>query len=234
VPDINDFSKALKVLLKPEGVATLEFPHIMNLIEENQFDTVYHEHYSYLSLYAVKNILGRAGLEVWDAVKLPTHGGSLRIYIGHRENSHSISENVNAIFMQEKERGLHALAAYESLQKKAEKVKNDLMLFLIEQKNAGKLVVAYGAAAKGNTLLNYAGVKKDLLPYVCDAASSKQGKYMPGSHIPIYSPEVLNSKRPDYILVLPWNLVDEVSEQLKFLLEQGTRLVTAVPDLKIH
>lgn len=234
VPDINDFTRGLKALLKPDGVITLEFPHLMNLIDQNQFDTVYHEHYSYLSLFVVKQIFEKVGLKIWDVEELPTHGGSLRIYAGHVTNSRAISKNVMDLLAIEKKKGLQNIDSYGGLQKNANQVKNQLLLFLLAQKNAGKTVVAYGAAAKGNTLLNYAGIKPDLLPYVCDAAASKQGRYMPGSHIPIYPPDVLKTNKPDYILILPWNIAAEIQKELGELVGDGVQFVTAVPNLRVY
>jgi hypothetical protein len=233
VPDINDFTRGLKATLKPSGTVTLEFPHLMRLLEHTQFDTVYHEHFSYLSLYTVVCIFKAVGLSVWDVEELPTHGGSLRIYGGHVENSRHISPSVSALLAEEARRGLQSLATYQHFQAKADWVKDDLFAFLIEKKRAGKKVAAYGAAAKGNTLLNYAGVKPDLLPFVCDAAAAKQGKFMPGSHIPILTPAVLFEQRPDYILILPWNIATEIRQQNSQLAELGTKFVTAVPRLEI-
>lgn len=234
VPDINDFTKGLKAALKPQGTITLEFPHLMQLIEHSQFDTIYHEHFSYLSLYAVEQIFNRAGLKVWDVEELPTHGGSLRVYGCHIESEREIYPSVATLRKVEEQHGLQSLETYTSFQEKADKVKNDLLVFLIEQKRAGKKVAAYGAAAKGNTLLNYAGIKPDLLPFVCDAAKAKQGKYMPGSHIPILAPCELESYRPDYVLILPWNIAKEVKEQNASLRSTGTRFVAAVPYLRIE
>lgn len=233
VPDINDFTRGLKAALKPGGTITLEFPHLIRLIEHTQFDTVYHEHFSYLSLYAVSRIFSAAGLRVCDVEELPTHGGSLRVYGCHDDAPRATTAAVGAILSQEAERGLQILATYQAFQAGADRVKNDLLAFLLEQKRAGKTVAAYGAAAKGNTLLNYAGVKPDLLPFVCDAAAAKQGKYMPGSHIPIRAPAALAAERPDYVLILPWNIAAEVRHQNAALAQQGTRFVTAVPELKI-
>lgn len=229
VPDINDFTNGLKVVLKPGGTITLEFPHLMRLIEGIQFDTVYHEHFSYLSLHSVQRILGQAGLRVWNVEELPTHGGSLRVYACHQDDKRDSTVAVNEIFEEEKRFGICNLSAYQGFQAKADRLKNDLLAFLLELKKTGKTVVAYGAAAKGNTLLNYAGVKPDLLPCVCDAASSKQGKFLPGSHIPVVSPYVLGEQKPDYLLILPWNIADEVMEQHSYIREWGGRFVTAVP-----
>ncbi len=233
VPDINDFTRGLAAVLKPEGVVTLEFPHIVPLIEHTQFDTIYHEHFSYLSLTTVTQIFAAAGLRVWDVEELPTHGGSLRVYGCHAEASTASTKDVDALLTREEEFGVKQLETYTEFQKRADRVKVDLLAFLIEQKRAGRSVAAYGAAAKGNTLLNYAGVRPDLLPYVCDAAGSKQGKFMPGSHIPIYSPEALRKNLPDYVVVLPWNIAHEVRAQLNDLVDRGVRLVTAVPELSV-
>ena len=233
VPDINDFTHGLKAALKPEGTITLEFPHLMRLIEYTQFDTVYHEHFSYLSLYTVQHIFNTAGLRIWDVEELATHGGSLRIYGCHAKDMRPSAKAVGILLAEEANRGLKTLPIYQNFQQKADKVKDNLLSFLIEQKRAGKKVAAYGAAAKGNTLLNYAGVKPDLLPFVCDAAPAKQGKFMPGSHISILSREVLFENDLDYILILPWNIADEVRDQNVVLIERGIRFVTAVPELNV-
>jgi hypothetical protein len=233
VPDINDFTYGLKAVLKPSGTITLEFPHLMRLIEFTQFDTVYHEHFSYLSLDTVARIFKAAGLRIWDVEQLPTHGGSLRIFGCHAEDNRASTAAVSAVMSEERRRGLQTPATYQGFQAQADKVKNDLLSFLIDQKRAGKKVAAYGAAAKGNTLLNYAGVKPDLLPFVCDAAKAKQNKYMPGSHIPILPPAALAENPPDYVLILPWNIADEVKEQNSALATQGVKFVTAVPHLTI-
>ena len=233
VPDINDFTDGLKVALKPEGTITLEFPHLMRLIEHTQFDTVYHEHFSYLSLHTGCRIFQQAGLRIYDVEELTTHGGSLRVYGCHAEKSMSATSAVDAVLAAEVRQGLRDLGTYQTFHIKADRVKDDFLGFLIEQKRLGKKVAAYGAAAKGNTLLNYAGIKPDLLPFVCDAATSKQGKFMPGSHIPILSPDVLLDKRPDYLVILPWNIASEVKNKNVRLLDLGTKFVTAVPRLEI-
>ena len=233
VPDINDFTRGLKAALKPGGTITLEFPHLMRLIEHTQFDTVYHEHFSYLSLYTVDRIFKAAGLRAWDIEELSTHGGSLRVYGCHAEDGREITPVVGAMLAEEAQRGLQTLATYQYFQAKADRVKDDLLAFLIEQKRTGKKVAAYGAAAKGNTLLNYAGVKPDLLSFVCDAAVAKQGKFMPGSHIPILEPAALVEQRPDYLVILPWNIAAEVKQQNARLAELGMKFVTAVPKLEI-
>lgn len=233
VPDINDFTRGLKAVLKPNGTITLEFPHLMRLIEHTQFDTVYHEHYSYLSLYTVARIFKSANLRIWDVEQLPTHGGSLRIYGCHIEDERPSSEAVQAVLAEEAERGLQTITIYQGFQARADKVKDDLLGFLLEQKRAGKKVAAYGAAAKGNTLLNYGGVKPDLLPFVCDAALAKQGKYLPGSHIPILPPNELVGKALDYVIILPWNIAEEVRQQNAALTAEGAKYVTSVPALKV-
>jgi len=233
VPDINDFTKGLKVILKPEGVITLEFPHLMRLIESVQFDTAYHEHFSYLSLNTVSQIFNKVGLRVWDVDELNTHGGSLRIYGCHNESERNTTIRVEKILKEEVRKGLLTLNVYRDFQYRAEKVKNALVYFLIEQKKYGKTVAAYGAAAKGNSIINFAGIRTDLLPYVCDSAPSKQGKYLPGSHIPILSPAVISEKKPHYIIILPWNIADEIMEEYAFVKDWGAKFVLAVPELRV-
>lgn len=233
VPDINDFTRGLKAALKPGGSITLEFPHLMRLIEHTQFDTVYHEHFSYLSLYTVSRIFAAAGLRVYDVEELPTHGGSLRVFGCHAEDVRARSAHVAAILNAEESAGLKSLAIYEGFQQRADAVKNGLLNFLIEQKRAGKKVAAYGAAAKGNTLLNYAGVKPDLLSFVCDAAPSKQGKYLPGSHIPVFAPDRLKTEHPDIVVILPWNIATEVMQHTSYIREWGGMYATAVPVMEV-
>jgi SAM-dependent methyltransferase len=232
VPDINDFTRGLKAALKPAGTITLEFPHLMRLIEFNQFDTVYHEHFSYLSLYTVSHIFKVAGLRIWNIEELPTHGGSLRVYGCHEDDVRQTLPAVEAILIEEKKRGLQGLSVYETFQNKADSIKNDFLEFLIKQRKLGKKIVAYGAAAKGNTLMNYAGVKTDLLEFVCDAAASKQNKFMPGSHIPIIKPSLLHEKDVDYIVILPWNIAKEIKEIYLGRLNKKVKFVTFVP--KMH
>jgi SAM-dependent methyltransferase len=233
VPDINDFTRGLKAALKPGGIITLEFPHLMRLIEHVQFDTVYHEHFSYLSLYTAVHIFEAAGLRIWNVEELPTHGGSLRIYGCHADDGRMTAAAVMSVLAEEGARGLRSLDVYAAFQSKADRIRDDLLHFLSEQKQASRTVAAYGAAAKGNTLLNYAGVKPDLLPFVCDAAAAKQGKFMPGSHIPILPPSALNERRPDFLLILPWNIAGEIREQNAGLAAQGTKFVTMVPRLEV-
>ena len=233
VPDINDFTAGLKAALKPGGIITLEFPHLLKMISHCQFDTVYHEHFSYLSLDTVSRIFEKFGLRVWDVEELPTHGGSLRVYGCHANDLRPTDPSVSDLLEKEKQKGLRDVSIYNSFQDRANKIKDDLLIFLIEQKRQGKSVAGYGAAAKGNTLLNYAGIKPDLLSIVCDAAHSKQGKYLPGSHIPILSPEALTELKPDYVIILPWNIADEVIRQQKKIQEWGGRFLVAVPKLAV-
>jgi SAM-dependent methyltransferase len=232
VPDINDFTQGLKIALKPDGVINLEFPHLMRLIENNQFDTVYHEHFSYLSLTTVSAIFAMADLRIFDVEEIATHGGSLRIYGCHKESVRKTSDVVIDLLNQETTFGLNNLNVYKAFQNKANKVKNDFLSFLIEQKKLNKTVVAYGAAAKGNTLMNYSGLKGDLINFVCDAAPSKQNKFMPGSHIPILHPSALFDFKPDWIVILPWNISQEVQDQVN-ISEWGGKFVVAVPELRI-
>lgn len=232
VPDINDFTLGLKTLLNISGTITLEFPHLMSLIKHKSCDTVYHEHYSYFSLYSVARIFRKAGLRIWDVEALPTHGGSLRIYGCHQEDERAESLTVADLLEEEGTRGLHGIAGYLEFQAASDKVKDGLVSFLIDLKQKGISVAAYGAAAKGNTLLNYAGIKPDLLPYVCDAAASKQGKFMPGSHIPILSPNVLQENKPQVVLVLPWNIAQEVVVEQSGIKRWGGRFVVAIPEIR--
>jgi len=234
VPDINDFAKGFAVLLKPHGVATFEFPHLLNLIEEAQFDTIYHEHFSYLSLTAVQKIFAANGLHVFDVEELPTHGGSLRVFAQRADTGrHPQTNRLGDLMEKELRAGMRGAAFYADFKTKAEKVKDDFLAFLIEARRCSKKVAAYGAAAKGNTLLNFAGVRPDLLSYVVDKNPAKQGKFMPGSRIPIVDESHLRKEKPDYIVILPWNLAAEITEQLNYVREWGGKFVTAVPCLKI-
>jgi SAM-dependent methyltransferase len=226
VPDINDFVAGIARMLKPQGRASIEFPHLLRLLAGNQFDTIYHEHYSYLSLRALQRIAVTAGLEVVDVEQLPTHGGSLRVWLAHRGVAEPTAV-VTAVLADEAAAGLESLEAYDDFQRRAEGAKHALLEFLLQAKREGKRVLGYGAAAKGNTLLNYAGIRADLLPAVADRAPSKQGKHLPGSHIPVISSEELAVQDPDALLVLPWNLINELRQQLP-----GNELVTAIPSLK--
>lgn len=231
VPDINDFTVGIKRLLAPNGTVTLEFPHLRTLISECQFDTIYHEHYSYLSLKTVRRIFKNAGLRVFHVEELSTHGGSLRVYGCHENDSRRDLDSVSQMISSEDEFGLEKPDTYKNFEKKAIEIRNDFVEFLIQKQRLGQLVVAYGAAAKGNTLLNYAGVKKDLLPMVFDAASSKQGKFLPGSHIPIKGPELLETIHPGAIVVLPWNLAIEISDLLKERLQKEPEMWVAIPEI---
>lgn len=234
VPDINDFVRGFSILLKPQGVATFEFPHLLKLIEENQFDTIYHEHFSYLSLSAVDRIFRANGLNVFDVEEQPTHGGSLRVFSQRADTGqHARSARVDALLERESQAGMLSAEYYSDFQRKTEQVKIGLLEFLLEAKRRGKKVAAYGAAAKGNTLMNFAGVRPDLISFVVDRNPAKQGKYMPGSRIPIVAEDVLREERPDYVVILPWNLRNEVMQQLDYVQEWGGRLVTAVPTLQV-
>lgn len=235
VPDINDFSAAFAALLKPQGVATFEFPHVMHLIEENQFDTIYHEHFSYLSFSTVVHILSANGLSVFDVDELGSHGGSLRVFAQRTDTGmHAVTGKVAGLMGREDAAGMKCARYYEGFQEHADKVKNDFLLFLLEARRSGKSVAGYGAAAKGNTLLNYAGVRPDLLSYVVDRNYAKQGKFLPGCRIPIVAEEYLQQTKPDYVVIFPWNLRDEVIAQLAYIREWGGRFVTAVPQLEIR
>ncbi|MCX7275407.1 MAG: class I SAM-dependent methyltransferase [Burkholderiales bacterium] len=234
VPDINDFVAGLKAVLAPGGSVTMEFPHLLNLVREAQFDTIYHEHFSYLGFTTVQRILASAGLEIWDVERLPTHGGSLRIWAQHsNEGLRDVLPAVAGMLAEEIAAGMDGPAFYASLQPRAEGIRNRLTAWLIEQKSAGRRVVAYGAAAKGNTLLNWAGIRADLLPYVVDASPHKQGRFLPGSRIPVVDEAMLRQTRPDYVLILPWNLRSEISTQLAYIAEWGGRCIVAVPTLEI-
>jgi SAM-dependent methyltransferase len=232
VPDVNDFTLGLKTALKPGGTVTLEFPHLVCLLDEGQFDTIYHEHFSYFSLHSVERIFAAAGLRVYRVEQLRTHGGSLRVYGCHTNDSRTDDASVERIRTLERERGIARRDTYQGFQDRVNRTKNGLLRFLIDSKEAGLVVAAYGAAAKGNTLLNYAGVKPDLLPFVCDFAPSKQGKYMPGSHIPIVSPAELVRARPDIVLILPWNISDEVVAQQSATLGPDVRFAVAMPEIR--
>jgi len=234
VPDIVDFVGGMKRLLKDEGVITMEFPHLMQLVDNNQFDTIYHEHFSYLSFYTVQKIFASQGLELFDVEELPTHGGSLRIYGKHAEDkSKAVSPRVAALLEKERTKGMNGLAYYDHFQQKALTVKLALLQFLIEQKRAGKTVAAYGAAAKGNTLLNYCGVKNDLVEFVVDANPHKQNKWLPASHIPVVAETQLKTRKPDYVLILPWNLKAEITQQLAYIRDWGGKFVIPIPQLEI-
>jgi SAM-dependent methyltransferase len=233
VPDIDDFVRGLSEALAPTGAITVEFPHLLKLVQEAQFDTIYHEHFSYLSLRTVQRIFAAQGLAVWDVETLPTHGGSLRVWAQHAANPRPVGPRVAALLAEEDAAGMRGHAFYGGMQARADAIKHGLLAFLIEQKRAGRTVAAYGAAAKGCTLLNYAGVRSDLLPFVVDASPHKQGRLLPGSRIPVLAPEALQKHCPDFVLILPWNLREEIAADQAAVRGWGGRFVTAVPELRI-
>jgi SAM-dependent methyltransferase len=235
VPDINDFLKGVKIALKKDGVSTFEFPHLCKLVDFNQFDTIYHEHFSYLSLTSLKIIFEKNGLEIFDVQELNTHGGSLRIFTKHVEDaSKIIGASVVKMLDYEASLGVKTLIYYSEFQPKINEIKNSFMSFLLKAKNDGKKVVGYGAAAKGNTILNYCGVKgSDLISYVVDASPFKQNKLLPGSRIPVYHPDKLMETKPDFIIIFPWNLKEEISSQLSPMRSFGSKFVIAIPKLEI-
>jgi SAM-dependent methyltransferase len=234
VPNIHDFVKGLKILLKDDGVITMEFPHIMRLIEHNQFDTIYHEHFSYFSFMTVKSIFESYKLTIFDVDELSTHGGSLRIYASHEQNKNRpISGAVNALLEKEYSKGMNKIDFYLNFQDRINKVKNEFLRFLIEQRWMDKKIIAYGAAAKGNTFLNYCGIKKDLIEFVVDASPHKQGKLLPASHIPVVDESRIKAYKPDFVVILPWNIKEEIMTQLSYIREWGARFVMAIPELQI-
>ncbi|HJV75269.1 MAG TPA: class I SAM-dependent methyltransferase [Noviherbaspirillum sp.] len=233
VPDINDFVAGMPLLLKPEGVITLEFPHLLHLMALNQFDTLYHEHFSYLSLTALEPVLKRAGLRCFDLEHLSTHGGSLRIYVCHEDASHSETEAVAACRRQEEAAGLRRLEVYSAFGEKVRETKRALLDFMIAAKREGRSIAAYGAAAKGNTLLNYCGIGTDFIDYVVDKNPIKQGRLLPGSRIPVLAPDVVVQTRPDYLLILPWNIKEEVIDQMQFIREWGGKFVIPIPAVQV-
>lgn len=235
VPDINDLVRGMKTALKPTGVITMEFPHLVKLVAENQFDTIYHEHFSYLSFTSVSKIFAEQGLEMFDVEEIPTHGGSLRIFAKNKEDSSKeVSSNVKNLLDKEEELGINSDEYYKNFQGVVDNIKYSVWKFLIEQKEKGKKVVGYGAAAKGNTLLNYCGVKgNDLIEFVCDASPYKQNKYLPASRIFVKSPEAIKEYQPDYVIIFPWNLKKEISEQLSYIRDWGGRFVTFIPETTI-
>jgi 2-polyprenyl-3-methyl-5-hydroxy-6-metoxy-1,4-benzoquinol methylase len=236
VPGINDFVAGLKIALKPSGIITFEFPHLLRLIDENQFDTIYHEHFSYLSLLAVERVFGRHGLTIFDVEELPTHGGSLRIFARHAKNTASaaaVTGRVAALKRKETDFGLTQMATYTAFGEKVKETKRRLLKFLIEAKDSGKTLVGYGAAAKGVTLVNYCGVRDDLVDYVVDKSPHKQGHFMPGVRLPIYSPKRIFETKPDYVLVLPWNLRDEIAKEMAGIGAWGGRFVVPIPEVRV-
>ena len=234
VPDLNDFVGGMKILLKPGGVATVEFPHLVRLIEENQFDTIYHEHYSYFSFGTAERIFAAHGLVLFDVTEIPTHGGSLRIYVRHSEDG-SIPVNNAVIRLKEREidYGIENLDLYRSFGERVEETKRKLLEFLIRAKREGKRISGYGAPGKGNTLLNYCGIRTDFLDFTVDRNPYKQGKFLPGTHIPIHPPEKIRQERPDYVMILPWNFKDEIIQQLQYVLEWGGKFVVPIPEVTV-
>ncbi|MEO8473685.1 MAG: class I SAM-dependent methyltransferase [Chryseolinea sp.] len=235
VPDINDFVEGLKIALRSDGVITMEFPHLLRLIEDCQFDTIYHEHYSYLSFTTVQKVFEFHGLTLFDVQEMPTHGGSLRIFAKHSNNTtHEITGNVKAMLDKEFDAGFTTTAYYHDFQTRVDLIRDQFLGFLLEKRQEGKKVVGYGAAAKGNTLINYAGIKgNDLIQFVADAAPSKQGKFLPGSHIPVYNQEHLKEYKPDYVIIFPWNLKTEIKAQLNYIGEWGGKFVVFIPNTEI-
>ncbi len=235
VPDINDFVAGQKIILADSGVITMEFPHLVQLMEHNQFDTIYHEHFSYLSLLAVEQIFAAHGLVIFDVEEIPTHGGSLRIYARHAEDTGKpVTERVTALREREEQAGLRKISTYTAFGEQAKRTKWRLLEFLIEAKRAGKTIVGYGAPAKGNTLLNYCGVRNDFLEYTVDVSPHKQGKYLPGTHLPILAPEAIAETKPDYLLILPWNLKEEIMEQMAHIRDWGGKFVVPIPEVKVY
>jgi len=235
VPDLNDFVTGMKLLLKPGGVITMEFPHLMRLMQENQFDTIYHEHFSYFSFMTAERIFAAHGLTLFDVEELPTHGGSLRIYARHAEDSsRSVSERATKLRAREESAGFNRLETYASFTEQVHETKRRLLEFLITTKRQGKRIAGYGAPGKGNTLLNYCGIRTDFLDYTVDRNPYKQGRFLPGTHIPIHPPEQIRETRPDYVLILPWNLRDEIIEQVSYIRSWGGQFVVPIPYVKVY
>lgn len=234
VPDLNDFVVGLKILLKPDGVVTMEFPHLLRLMAENQFDTIYHEHFSYFSFITAEKVFARHGLTLFDVDELPTHGGSLRIYAAHAENkARPVAASVTTLKQRERGAGLERLETYAGFAEQVKETKRRLLEFLITAKRAGKTVVGYGAPAKGNTLLNYCGIRGDFVDYTVDRSPHKQGKFLPGTHIPIHHPDKIRETRPDYLLILPWNIKDEVMEQMTDIRQWGGKFIVPIPEVEV-
>lgn len=234
VPDLNDFIAGMKIVLKPKGVITMEFPHLMRLMQGNQFDTIYHEHFSYFSFLTVQRAFEKHGITLFDVEELPTHGGSLRIYGRHDDCSlYPVTEAVQELRQQEIQAGFTRLETYRSFARQVEKTKQSLLDFLIETKQAGKEIVAYGAPAKGNTLLNYCGINTDMIAYTVDRNPHKQGRLLPGSHIPVFAPDKICETKPDYVLILPWNLQEEIASQMDYIHQWGGQLVVPIPEVRV-
>jgi hypothetical protein len=233
VPDINDFVEGFRILLAREGVITFEFPHLLRLIEELQFDTIYHEHFSYLSLSAVARVLEAHELRVFKVEELPTHGGSLRIYVCHRACGRPVDSSISRVLEAERRAKLDTLEGYAGFEPSVKKLKRQILAFLIQAKEEGRTIASYGAPAKGNTLLNYCGIRTDFIDYTVDRSPAKQNTLLPGSRIPVYAPEKISETRPDYIVILPWNLKDEISGQMAEIRRWGGKFVTFVPDVRV-
>jgi hypothetical protein len=234
VPDLCSFVAGMKTLLKPHGVITLEFPHLMRLMEGNQFDTIYHEHFSYFSFLTTMKIMAKFGLTVFDVEELSTHGGSLRVYARHaQDTSHAVTERARELAEREEKAGFTRLETYFSFDEKVKETKRKIMTFLIEAKRAGKSIAGYGAPGKGNTLLNYCAIRTDFLDYTVDRNPYKQGKFLPGTHIPIFAPEKIRQTKPDYVFILPWNLKNEIREQLSYIREWGGKFVVPIPEVEV-
>ncbi|MBW2688252.1 MAG: methyltransferase domain-containing protein [Deltaproteobacteria bacterium] len=234
VPALNEFVRGMKIALKQRGVITMEFPHLLRLMQDNLFDTIYHEHFSYLSLYTVERVFAEYGLRVFDVQEVPTHGGSLRIFATHADNDERPTEpNVGAVKAAESDAGLQDLHAYRAFSERVKETKRSLLRFLMDAREQGKTVVGYGAPAKANTLLNYCGVRTDLLDYTVDRSPHKQDHFVPGVHVPIYGPERIDETKPDYLLIFPWNLKDEIMEQMAHIREWGAKFVVPIPNTKV-
>lgn len=234
VPDLNNFVKGLKILLKPTGIITLEFPHILQLIQKNQFDTIYHEHFSYFSLLTAQKIFSFHGLTIFDVEEISTHGGSLRIYLKHSESGNiSINQKVDILLKKEKQFGLENISTYKNFTKKVQKTKEKLQEFFITAKKSGKKIVCYGAAAKGNTMLNYCEIGNEFIDYVVDQNPHKQKSFLPGTHIPIKSPDEIQKTKPDYVVIIPWNLKEEIMEQMKYIRDWGGKFMIPIPEVSI-
>jgi len=235
VPDLNDFVAGMRILLSPQGVITMEFPHLLRLMEENQFDTIYHEHFSYFSLYATEKIFAAHGLTLFDVEEIPTHGGSLRIFARHAEDaSRPVSSRIHELRAREEAVGTNQLRSYSSFSEQVKETKRKLLDFLIHAKREGKHIVGYGAPGKGNTLLNYCAIRTDFLDFTVDRSPHKQGKFLPGTHIPIFHPDRIREARPDYLFILPWNLKDEIMKQNAFIRDWGGRFVVPIPEVKVY
>jgi 2-polyprenyl-3-methyl-5-hydroxy-6-metoxy-1,4-benzoquinol methylase len=235
VPDLNDFVMGLKVLLRPAGLITMEFPHLVQLMQQNQFDTIYHEHFSYFSFLAVEQVFARHGMKLFDVEELPTHGGSLRIYACHHDDaSKPIEARAKELKLREEKAGFGRLSHYLSFGPRVEATKRKLLAFLISAKQEGKHIVGYGAPAKGNTLLNYCGIRTDLIDYTVDRSPHKRGHFLPGVHVPIHEPDRVRQSRPDYLLILPWNIRQEVMEQMNYIREWGGKFVVPIPEVQVH